>query len=102
MPIFRLSKSARQLLASCIQIGLEGAEGDGDAGALDMEAVGEILDELQESEATETIVHIAPTPTYIQEARTQVTLAEDTIEECETYIDPDDRARRLADLRGVP
>lgn len=63
MPKFCLSKSARELLASCIEIGLEGCEET----AEDQEAVAQILEELQESEAIETVVHIAPPRVYLRE-----------------------------------
>jgi len=62
MPRFVLNADQRRRLAACIEIGLEGAPDD-EAN----EIVGTILDELQESEADETIVHIAPTPIYKRE-----------------------------------
>lgn len=75
MPLFKLSKSARALLASCIEIGVEGAEEWND----DKNAVMNILDELRESEADETIVHIAPTPLYHRELGEQIAASLPTI-----------------------
>lgn len=60
MPIFKLTKGARQLLASCIEIGFEGADEENET-ADDMNTIAAILEELQESEADETVIHIAPT-----------------------------------------
>lgn len=67
MAIFKLSSSARMKLAACIEIGLEGAPCGTMQENADINAIGRILDELQESEADETVIHIAPTPLYERE-----------------------------------
>lgn len=66
MPLWKLNAHQRQLLASCIEIGAEGAadnhvEVGGDNSQEDLELIARIIEELQESNADETTIQIAPT-----------------------------------------
>jgi len=64
MPQFKLDKSTREFLANAIEVGgLEGEEGTEEQQAV----LRSIVEELRESEADETMVHIAPTPLYWRE-----------------------------------